>query len=80
MGDTELVDWDSTAPVSIRMKNSLIFALDKIVERDTHRSRTAIIEQAVREYLEKWYEANDKITLTNFIEKAKQSGAAPQKE
>jgi len=80
MGDNETVEWDGTTPVSVRLKNSLVFALDSIVKRDTHKNRSDIIEQAVREYLERWYNDNDKITLTNYIEKAKQNGQPPKEK
>jgi metal-responsive CopG/Arc/MetJ family transcriptional regulator len=80
MGDDEGIEWDGTAPVSVRLKNSLVFALDSIVERDTHKNRSDIIEQAVREFLERWYSDNDKITLTNYIEKAKLNGQCPKKK
>lgn len=78
MGEGELVEWEGTTSVSIRMKWALVHALDSIVKRDTHRSRTDVIEQAVREYLEKWFTDNDKITLTNYIEKAKQNSTEPK--
>ena len=79
MGDGEeaCVEWDGTTPVSVRLKNSLVFALDSIVSRDTHKNKTDLIEQAVREYLERWFADNDKMTLTNYIEKAKQNGTKP---
>jgi metal-responsive CopG/Arc/MetJ family transcriptional regulator len=79
MGDDEGVEWDGTTPVSVRLKNSLVFALDSIVKRDTHKNRSDIIEQAVREYLERWYNDNDKITLTNYIERAK-NGQPPKEK
>ena len=75
--DEEVNEWDGTTPVSVRLKNSLVFALDSIVSRDTHKNKTDLIEQAVREYLERWFADNDKMTLTNYIEKAKQNGLKP---
>jgi Arc/MetJ-type ribon-helix-helix transcriptional regulator len=71
--ENEKVEWDGTSPVSVRLKNSLVFALESIVSRDTHKNKSDLIEQAVREYLERWFMDNDKITLTNYIEKAKES-------
>lgn len=63
IGDKTPTAWDETSIVSVRLKNSLIAIVDDIQQRDTHKNRTDIIEQAVRDWCERELQKNGQTLL-----------------